>query len=42
MKTDNISLPKHDYLTETRLLHRLTWRDWAFAVVIFAAALYAQ
>ena len=24
MKTDNISLPKHDYLTETRLLRRLT------------------
>ena len=42
MKTDNVSLPQHDYLTETRLLHRLTWRDWVFALVIFATALYAQ
>ena len=39
MKTDNVSLPQHDYLTETRLLHRLTWRDWVFALVIFATAL---
>lgn len=42
MKTDNINLPEHAYLQETRLLHRLSWRDWVFAVLMMAAALYAQ
>lgn len=42
MKTENLNVPEHAFLQETRLLHRLTWRDGVFALVIFAATLYAQ